>query len=410
MKKTLLFSLLILLTAAPATWAGSYSMNTDFYTPSADQDQLPLVKGEDVRNIILMIGDGMSLPQVTVAQFAGPGPDGRLYIQRMPVTGLANTVSEDQLITDSAAGVTAIASGRKTENGTINILPDGTKTNNIESLAHEKGLATGIVVTCGVTHATPAGFCSHVWKRSHQDSIAVDISNSGLDVLLGGGLEYFIPKGEKGSRRKDDLNLLQKMEKSGYNFVDTRAELDAAKDGKLLGLFANGPLTTTDTTQPSLYEMTTKAIDLLSKSRKGFFLMVEGSQIDWEAHANEEEGVVRETLMFDQAVGAALDFAQKDGHTLVIVTADHETGGLTITEGIRDGSWMLVNFSTGHHTPLPVPVYAYGPGAMRFTGFYQNTEIARKMADLLGIKRLLPRGESEKAAHEKNYIEKMTGK
>jgi alkaline phosphatase len=409
-KRQLSASLMIMMLIVSPVWAGSYSMDTGFYTPPASQDLLPLVKGENVRNVILLIGDGMSLPQVTLAQFANPGPDGRLYMQRMPVTGLANTVAADELITDSAAGVTAIASGRKTNNGIINELPDGTQTPNIAELAHKNGMATGIVVTCGVTHATPAGFASRVWRRSHEDSIAVDISTSGLDVVLGGGLEYFLPKSDSRSKRTDGMNLLQAMKKSGYAFVDTRAGLEAASGEKLLGLFADGPLTTTDTTQPSLEEMTRKAIELLSTNGKGFFLMVEGSQIDWEAHANEEEGIVRETLLFDQAVGVALDYAEKDGHTLVIVTADHETGGLTIPEGTRDGSWMRVAFSTGHHTPLPVPVFAYGPGAVRFTGFYQNTELPRKMADLLGIKGLLPRGVLEVIPTDKTYLERMSGR
>ncbi|MFH0882808.1 MAG: alkaline phosphatase [bacterium] len=410
MKTKLLAAMMITMLLVLPVWAGSFSMDTGFYTPPASQDLLPMIKGENVRNVILLIGDGMSIPQVTLAQFAGPGPDGRLYMQRMPVTGLANTVSANRLITDSAAGVTAIASGRKTDNGIINQLPDGTPTSNIAALAHKNGIATGIVVTCGVTHATPAGFASRVWKRSHEDSIAVDISTSGLDVVLGGGLEYFLPKSDSRSKRPDKKNLLETMEEMGYTFADTRAKLEAASGEKLLGLFADGPLTTTDTTQPSLAEMTGKAIELLSKNNKGFFLMVEGSQIDWEAHANEEEGIVRETLLFDQAVGEALDFAEKDGHTLVIVTADHETGGLSIPEGTRDGSWMRVAFSTGHHTPLPVPVFAYGPGAIQFTGYYQNTELPRKMADLLGIKGLLPRGPDEIVTEEKTYLERMSGR
>jgi len=410
MNRTVLSSLLLVLLLVLPLFAGSLNMDTGFYTPPASQDQLPLVRGEKVKNIILLIGDGMGLSQVTLAQFAAPGPDGRLNMQRMPVTGLANTVASDRLITDSAASITAIASGRKTCNGTINILPDGTRVTNIASLAHAQGLETGIVVTCGVTHATPAGFASSVWKRGHQDSIAVDISTSGLNVILGGGLEYFLPQSDPRSKRTDEMNLLQAMGKEGYAFADTRAELEAASGDKLLGLFADGPLTTTDTTQPSLQTMTHKAIELLSRSKKGFFLMVEGSQIDWEGHANEEEGVVRETLFFDQAVGEALDFAQKDGHTLVLVTADHETGGLTITDGTRDGSWMLVAFSTGSHTPTPVPVYAYGPGAIRFSGYYDNTEIARKMADLLGIKGLPPRGPMTASPEERTLLEKMSGK
>ena len=384
--------------------AGTHYSNADYYTPPVSNKQLELVPDGEVRNVILLIGDGMGLAQVTVAQFAGPGPDHRLHMQRAPIAGLVNTVASDRLITDSAASGTAISTGQKTLNGAIATLPDGTSAPTILEIAHDQGLSTGLVVTSSVTHATPAVFASHVDVRSEQKCIASQMTDAGVDVMLGGGRGFFLPQSTEGSYREDEEDLIAELREKKYTVISKREELAGVKKGKLAGFFAYGPLYMDDNydDEPSLQEMTAKAIQLLSKNKKGFFLMVEGSQIDWACHENEVNKMVKRTLLFDMAVGEALAFAKEDGHTLVIVTADHETGGVTIPEGARDGGYLRVQFASGGHTPVQVPLFAFGPGAVAFSGVYENTDLAHKMADALGLKGLLPKQEHEDPEESKN--------
>jgi alkaline phosphatase len=382
-------SLILTLLLSTSLMAGTLKLDTGFYDRPESDDTLPLVKGDRARNVILMIGDGMGLTQASTAQFLAVGPEGKLHMQTMPVIGLNVTSSANRLITDSAAGATAIGSGRKTDNKVVGQLPDGTPTVSVAELAMRKGMAIGLVATSSITHATPASFVTHVKGRWEENTIAVQLAESGVDVMLGGGQKYFAPKDDPVSDRDDDRDLLADMRKAGYTVALGKEQMEAVTKGKLIGLFDEEGLDTHDEEQPSVREMTRKAIELLSQSRDGFFLMVEGSQIDWEGHDNEEEGVVYETLQFDMAVGEALEFAKEDGNTLVLVTADHETGGLTVTQGHPDGSYMRVEFSTGSHTATPVVSYAYGPGALEFGGYFQNTEIAVRLARVLNLKGLL---------------------
>ncbi|HOT98081.1 MAG TPA: alkaline phosphatase [bacterium] len=354
------------------------------YQPPANLTQLPVVTHEKVRNIILLIGDGMSISTVSNARIHGAGVSGAMHMDRMPIAGFVRTCSADNLITDSAAASSAMACGLKTNNGRISRTPDGNPGLSILSACQQKGMAAGLIVTSSVTHATPAGFGAHAMSRKEEPLIAENLLLNHIDVLLGGGRAFFIPQTLPESRRHDDRNLLEEARASQYTLLSTRDELLAAKGPRVLGLFAEEGMQTLPP-GPSLAEMTAKGLALLSQNKKGFFLMIEGSQIDWANHEHNAENSVRQTLDFDMAVAAALRFAEVDRHTLVVVTADHETGGLSIIGGRVDGSEVELSWSTDDHTGATVPLYAYGPGALRLSGFHENTDIPKAFAALLHI-------------------------
>jgi len=377
-------ALLLVVLLPVALFAGGFADAVRGYVPLEDSRRYMDQPEGAVRNVILLIGDGMGLGHITLSQYAAVGPEGRLYIEAMPVAGLVTTNAADELITDSGASATAMATGRKTNNGWISIAPDGDTLATVLEMAREAGMGTGIVVTCSVTHATPACFAAHQRSRAWETRIAEDLAASGVDVLFGAGWKYFRPAGFPGSVRADDRDLLREMGERGYARVSTRAQLLAVDRAPVVGLFAEEAMTT-HPPEPSLSEMTQKAITLLQKNESGFFLMVEGSQIDWAAHEHDAAGVVRQTLQFDLAVRDALEFARGDGRTLVLVTADHETGGLEIVGGGRDGSGLEIAWATGGHTPLPVPIFAYGPGAEKFGRMIDDTDIAREIMRALGF-------------------------
>jgi len=337
-----------------------------------------------VKNILLLIGDGMGLTQVAAARIKALGAEGRLYIERMPVTGLINVHSADKLITDSGAASTALATGYKTRNGMIGVNPEGKRLLTILEAARNKGMATGLVVTSTITHATPAAFAAHVKSRYDELTIAVQMLENKVNVMMGGGRAYFLPK-ELGGKRRDGRNLIEEAKAIGYTYVETKDGLQAADGEYLLGLFQMEALTTTASEEPRLAEMTAKAIEILSRNENGFFLMVEGSQIDWACHRNNPYETIRQTLLFDEAVKVVLEFATRDTSTLVVVTADHECGGMAINGGSLDGRNLEIGWTTGGHTGVPVPIFAHGPGAGYFTGLHDNTEIPRIFAKLLGI-------------------------
>jgi len=210
-----------------------------------------------------------------------------------------------------------------------------------------------------------------------------------VNVLFGGGREFFLPKSDPDSGRKDDTDLIAQAKQAGYMVVGNKAELQSIRYPHMLGLFQLEGLTTV-APEPSLALLTEKAIDVLGHANLssveptlGFFLMVEGSQIDWACHNNNAAGAARQTLLFDQAVEKAVEFALRDGNTLVIVTADHETGGMTLT---TEKGNPVANWSTRGHTGSPVPIWAIGPGAEHFAGVQDNTEIPKKIARLLDIR------------------------
>jgi len=320
---------------------------------------------EQVQNVIIMIGDGMGLPQTYAAYTAAKG---ELTMFQFPVTGLLLTYSDDNYITDSAAGGTAFACGQKTKNGSLGVDAKGDKLTSIFEIAAEKQYATGIVVTCEVTHATPAAFYAHINSREENEAIAKDLANSNVNLIIGGGQKYFADTLQPNAPGK-------LMRKKGYHFSSSLDDLKETSDRQIC-LLAESHLPPVALGRGDyLPQATEKALRILSQIKKGFLLMVEGSQIDWGGHQNSAEYVISETIDFDKAVRKALEFAQKDKHTLVLVIADHETGGVAITGGdIKQGK-AEIHFASTNHSAVPVILYAYGPKAELFSGVHQNTEI-----------------------------------
>ena len=344
------------------------------------------------RNIIFIIGDGMGLHQVSASYLhqTRREPSEPWNMARFPFIGLASTTASDALITDSGAGATALSTGRKTYNGAVGVGPDTLPLPTILELAAKAGKKTGMLVTSEVTHATPASFAAHRKDRDLVEDIALDLSRAPLDWLVGGGRNHFV-------NRQDQRDLLYEMsEASGVLPVNTTPEVLSPRlrpiATPLIALLWDGPAPSIlQGRDPQLMSMlAARACRDLNRTHRteadsGFFLMIEGSQIDWGGHANDGEFVLTETLDLDRVVGAVLDFAQKDGQTLVVLTADHETGGMAIQSGSLDGSNLKFAFTTKKHTPVLVPVMSYGPGAERFAGWMDNTDIPRRMAELWAL-------------------------
>ena len=376
-------ALLLIVTFALACNSGQ-EIEVKETTTSSNTERLPIVQGKKIKNVILIIGDGTGIAQISSGQLNIVGADGYLNLQRMPVTGIIKTQSANSLITDSAAGATAYSCGMKTNNGMIAFLPDESHCTTLLELAEERGMSTGLVATSTITHATPASFAAHVRSRGNQTGIAEQYVNSGVEVFLGGGREFFIPQDQEGSSRSDDRNLIEEFEGNGYEYVTTAEEMKNSQSDKVLGLFANSGISSVDRT-PTLAEMSNTALAKLESNEKGFFLMIEGSQIDWAGHENNADYAIREVRDFDNAVKAALDFAEKDGETLVVLTADHETGGMTMMNSSEDPKKLRVEWVTDYHTAVPVPLMAYGPEALQFTGWNDNTDIGIKIAELMNF-------------------------
>ena len=332
------------------------------------------------RNIVLLIGDGMGVTQITTARiYRHP-----MHLERFGIMGLMTTYSNNRFNTDSAASGTAMATGFKTDNGVISQSPDGEKYQTIAEYAKLIGKSAGVVASTGITHATPAVFISHMDSRGAQTDIAEQIANQNYDVLFGSGWGYFVPQSVEGSLRKDEKDLISVL-KSKMQVVLNADDFFKLEDKPAAALLerTNYFPRAMENQKISLADMTQKALQILSKNEKGFFLMVEGSQIDWGGHANDMEYILTEMLAFDDAVGIAMDFAEKDGNTLVIVTADHETGGMTLLNGsFQEKKLTEYHFSTKGHTADMVPVFSYGPSALLFGGMQDNTDIGKKMFQL----------------------------
>ncbi|MBC8481666.1 MAG: alkaline phosphatase [Planctomycetes bacterium] len=377
--------ILVVSGCSPSDKARLGNSNFGFCEPAESGEQYLVAKNSSVKNVIFCIGDGMGSGQISIARLSSCGADGSLYMEKMPVVGVVKTHSANKLITDSAAAGTALACGFKTNNGTIGMVPSGERFETILEAAKSNGKATGLVATSTISHATPASFASHVKSRGMEAEIAAQLLGNKVNVLLGGGKKFFVPEKVKGSARKDSRDLIAEAKSAGYNFVENKDELKSSDSKYLLGLFEMNALTTKEP-EPTLAEMTAKAIEVLDGCGEGFFLMVEGSQIDWACHGNDADYAIRQTLLFDMAVKEAIDFAVKDGQTLVIVTADHETGGLTITGGGLSGDNININWSTKGHSNMPVQLFAYGPSAEKFNGVFDNTDVPKKIANAFGIK------------------------
>jgi len=289
------------------------------------------------KNIILMIGDGMGPAHVHIAWVYTTRQLGKNLVMTEVMdngrTAYMVNDTADSTVTESAAAAVQMATGVKVLAKSVGIGPDGKVLKTILEMAKEKGKATGLVTTSGITDATPAGFVAHVEHRSEEEKIADQLVKSDVNILFGGRKEFFLPQSEKG-RRKDGRNLLKDARENGYLVVETAEEMKKADGKKILGLFNQSnmlfEIDRKGSTEPSLAEMTTKALEVLSKKEQGFFLMVEGGRIDHAAHYYDIGSVISDTLAFDEAVKVAYDFQKANSDTLLIITADHETGGLVV--------------------------------------------------------------------------------
>lgn len=339
----------------------------------------PVQLSETPKNIILMIGDGMGLSALSAGVYHSNKP---LNFERFPVIGLHKSYSFDDLVTDSAAGATAFACGVKTYNNAIGVNADTIACRTILEEAEDRGLATGLIATSSIVHATPACFAAHEPLRVLYEEIAADFLDVEMDLLIGGGKKFF------DRRNTDERDLVSEWRKKGYKVWDySQAELHTVElDPRFNMVYFtadNHPLHAS-LGRDYLTEAVQKGLDFLTlRNHKGFFVMIEGSQIDWAAHSNEGSILIDEILDFDLAVGIALDFAQRRGDTLVIVTADHESGGVAVNPGSSRGK-IKTAFTSNGHSGAMVPVFAYGPKADLFAGIYENTAIFGKMKEAMG--------------------------
>lgn len=345
-----------------------------------------LLNAQDVKpkNIIILIGDGMGINYVG----ANLLQDKNSPFYKFTTTGLSITCSADNLITDSAAGATAIATGYLTKNKYISVDTLGNSLNTLFELAEKLNLATGIVVTASVSHATPGAFVAHSISRYDQTSIAVQMIDKDLDLVIGGGLKYFIPKSDSGER-EDNRNLIRELENKNYKFAQDYSELVSIPDSvnHIYALLADDGLQEASQRNYSLGDLTRKAIDHLKQNQNGFVLMIEGSQIDWAGHDQKSDMLLNEEKDFASAIKEALDFAQQDKNTLVLVTSDHETGGMSVIKAIKNINKLEpeleLGFTSKGHTPSPVGVFAFGPGEEIFKGIMRINQIGQKLFYLL---------------------------
>lgn len=322
---------------------------------------VPFIFAEDnnennhtVKNVILMIPDGMTTSHVTLTRWYQSGES--LAMDEL-ACGLVRTHSANNPITDSAPAATAYATGFKTQNRYLSIYPELSTMPGVGQVeekdfykpivtileaAKMSGKATGLVVTCQFPHATPAAFASHTDNRNDYESIAEQMVYDNVDVVFGGGLKY-IDK----NKRADKEDLKNVLEQKGYKVVSRFSDLNNVFSGKVWGLFADDYLhydfDRGVSGEPSLADMTKKALEILSKNKNGFFLMVEGSQIDWASHANDPVGVISETLAFDKAVKVALDFAKSRDDTAIVIAPDHSNGGMSMANYQTKADNVLLN-------------------------------------------------------------------
>lgn len=332
------------------------------------------------KNIIFLIGDGMGVAHLTAAKLE----KGTLAIDRMKTVGLFMTGSLNNFVTDSAAAGTALATGFKTNNDMVGQLPDGTPLKNIMEYAREAGKKTGITVTSILPHATPACFSAHHIARYHYDTITEQQIDAGFDVLIGGGWNNFYPKTFAGSKRKDDKDMMTHIRQQMPVVTSIEAFRKVKQPKKFAAIMAPGHLELASNRDYTLGELTKKAIELLNIEEKGFVLMVEGSQIDLASHRNDFRQTIDETIDFDSAIEEALNFADTNGNTLVVVTADHETGGFTLPmKSFVNNKAVKPLFSSDNHTAAMIPLFASGPGSEIFSGVYQISDVGQKLIELL---------------------------
>lgn len=327
------------------------------------------------KNIILMIGDGMGLSHISTGMYANGN---ETSLERCKHIGLVKTHSKNDLITDSAASATAMSCGEKTHNGVIGLDAKGNTLPTILEYAHKEGMRTGIVATSMIQHATPAAFYAHNISRNEYEEISLDLLNSTIDVAIGGGRTLL-------EKRKDGRDLTIELQDKGYRVYKSLRKAMRDPHEKMMIIEEKGHLPAANKRTPFYLARASRfAIDQLNNDSDGFFLMIESSQIDWGGHSNDAKYIIKEMLDFNQAIGKVFDFAEEDGETLVIVTADHETGGFALEGGEKmDANYLETDFTTDFHTGTMVPVFAFGPGAEQFMGIMDNTQIFYKMMNSL---------------------------
>ena len=357
------------------------------------------------KHIVLIIGDGTGLAQWSAynakrTQGINSMDSAAIVFTDFPVIGFSLTSSADAFITDSGAGATALATGKKANNYMIGMAADSTKPITISEIAHRMGKSTGIAVTCELTHATPGSFFAHQPSRKLMNEIGADfitgmsphdladlqerngqtdvgsqfVKKGSIDVALGGGRKYFDTNALKNNGYAigtgyEAMKQLQNQSRRVVFYDDQPFPPKAHEGRNKEGMY--------------LADASESVLNTMFLNPKGSFTMIEGSQVDWAGHENDSTYLMAEMEDFDVAIRRVIAMAKADKNTLVIVTADHETGGLSLTDWDKARSQPAMHFSTGHHTGIPVPVFAYGPGAELFSGAYQNTAIFTKIQDLL---------------------------
>lgn len=336
--------------------------------------QMPPVTNE-VKNVIIMIGDGMGLEQVSCAWVLNHG---KLNFDNFPYIGLSRTYCTNELITDSGAGGTALAAGVKTAYSHVGTAPDSTDVASVLVKAKQLGKKTGVAVTCHFADATPCDFCCHNEYRYNQEDLIADYVECGVDYLAGGGLDWFTTK------RTDGRDITKEMAAAGYTVALTEDELMAV-ELPVIGILAPDNLPVAMERGDLYRHSVSRGLDILSRESgdKGFVMMLEGSCIDDWLHGNDIEKAMEELLDFDRTIGDVLEWAAKDGHTLVVVTADHNTGSLTLQDGNLDEGLIGVYFANESHNGIAVPVYAWGPGSDKFTGIRENDEWGQLIASFV---------------------------
>lgn len=334
---------------------------------------LAATASQSPKNVILLVADGAGPGHFTIARNLR-GENFR--IGTMPVVGLHTTQCADRAVTDSAAAATALATGFKTNYEMVSVDPKTlAPLPTVLEQAEKRGKATGLVTTSNFWDATPAAFAAHA-KHRHDPGIDVQMLRSGAEIIAGTGLEDF-----SNEVSPDQMKIAAE---NGYTIVNTRAQLDAAKGAKLLAYFPY-QARNMDVAEAPLPVLAKWAIDHLKDDPDGFFLLIEHEGTDSASHQNNHVDVRKALTSFDEAVGVALDFAKQRGDTLVVVTADHETGGMRVSETKTTSRWRI-EWSTGDHTATAVPIFAFGPGSAVFAGFQDNTEVGKKLLAVVGGK------------------------
>jgi len=341
-------------------------------------------------NIILMIGDGMGLTQITSGMYSN---NNKVALEDFQYIGLSKTHSYDNLVTDSAAAGTAMSSGKKTQNYVLGLDHMGNPLKSILSICQDKGYSTALIATSNILHATPAAFFANIDYRYNYESIADQMTKSGINYFVGGGEQYF-------NSRKDKRNIINEMTENGYEFVYNISDYEKNKSN-YIGFFTakdepyysykgvnysyreDEPVEDFKGRESYLARSTEATLKKLKELSKPFFIMIEGSQIDWGGHDNNQEYMVSQFLEFNETIKVVLEFAKKDKNTVVVVTADHETGGAAIVRGDLSSSTIKNRFATPNHTASMVPVFSFGPNAHLFKGIYENTEIFNKLLSIV---------------------------